>query len=169
MGRAIGSLDWTPEYIVPVPMKPSQARNRFEQLLQFGANHFDEDIEVALDGLGCIKEIENYKQKNPLERAEAIKGAFTSDFTWNGAKILLIDDVHTTGGTTNECVRVLTANGAGEVRVMTLAKDQRVFARKTCPACSRSMKIRVNHTTNVKFWGCSGYPTYCQNTEDSGT
>lgn len=166
VGRAIDNLDWTPDYIVPVPMKPSQQRNRFEKLLEAARDHIDEDIEIPLDGLRCIKEIEGYKQMKPLERAEAIKGAFKTEYTWGGAKILLLDDVYTTGETSRECVRVLKADGAGDVRIMALAKDQRTFARKTCSACGRSMKIRANHTTGVRFWGCSGYPEHCQNTEN---
>ena len=166
VGKAIANLDWTPDYVVPVPMKPSQERNRFELLLNEAANHFDEDIELELKGLRVVKEIEGYKQMAPLERAEAIKGAFQSNFKWNGNKVLLIDDVYTTGETSGECVRTLAASGAGEVRIMTLAKDQRVFARKICPACGRSMKVRTNSTTNVKFWGCSGYPDHCHNTEN---
>lgn len=164
VGKAIANLDWTPDYIVPVPMKPSQTRNRFELLLNEAANHFDEDIEVDLEGLRVNKEIEGYKQMDPLERREAIKGAFDSNFNWDDSQILLIDDVYTTGETTGECVRTLSANGAGEVRVMTLAKDQRVFARKICPCCGRSMKIRTNSYNNAKFWGCSGYPDYCNYT-----
>lgn len=166
VGRAIELLNWTPDYIVPVPMKPSQQHNRFKELLKSAAEHFNDDIEVKLNGLKTVKEVEGYKQMNALERAEAIKGAFDTDYTWGRAKILLIDDVYTTGETTRECVRILKANGAGEVHVMAIAKDQRVFARKTCPGCGRSMKIRENHTTHVKFWGCSGYPNHCQNTED---
>lgn len=166
VGKAIASLDWVPDYVVPVPMKPSQQRNRFEQLLNEAVEHFDEDIELEPKGLRVVREIEGYKQMNPLERAEAIKGVFHSDFEWNGTKILLIDDVYTTGETAGECVKTLAANGAGEVRVMAIAKDQRVFSRKICSACGRSMKIRENHTTHVKFWGCSGYPNECQNTEN---
>lgn len=165
VGRAIDGLDWVPDYVIPVPMKPSQDRNRFERVLNTASEFFDSDIEVALDGLRCVKEVENYKQMNPLERAEAIAGAFASDYKWNGSKLLLVDDVYTTGGTTNECVRALKANGAGEIRVMALAKDQRTFAHKNCSVCGRSMRVRTNSSNNVKFWGCSGYPDHCQNTE----
>lgn len=166
VGRAVDGLDWTPEYIVPVPMKPSQQRNRFELLLESAKEYIDEDIEVAIDGLRCVKEIEGYKKMNPLERAEAVEGAFQTGYTWGNARILLVDDVYTTGGTSHECVRILKASGAGDVRILALAKDQRAFTRKTCTACGRSMKIRVNHSSGVRFWGCSGYPDYCQNTED---
>ncbi|MBN2255317.1 MAG: ComF family protein, partial [Deltaproteobacteria bacterium] len=37
-------------------------------------------------------------------------------------KILLIDDVFTTGSTVRECARVLLANGAEDVAVLTLAR-----------------------------------------------
>ncbi|WP_027038424.1 HAD-IA family hydrolase [Mesorhizobium ciceri] len=166
VGRAVALFDWNPDCIIPVPMKPSQERNRFKELLESASDHFDEDIEVELSGLKTVKEIDGYKQMNALQRAEAIKDAFDTDYTWSGAKILLLDDVYTTGETTRECVRILNANGAGEVRVMAIAKDQRVFSRKTCSACGRSMKIRENHTTHEKFWGCSGYPDHCRHTED---
>ena len=86
-GKAIANLDWEPDYVVPVPMKPSQQRNCFEHLLNEAVNYFDEDIELELKGLRCVKEIEGYKQMNALERADAIKGAFQSNFKWNGNKI----------------------------------------------------------------------------------
>jgi ComF family protein len=39
-----------------------------------------------------------------------------------GKRILLVDDVFTTGATVNECARVLVENGAAEVAVFTLAR-----------------------------------------------
>jgi predicted amidophosphoribosyltransferase len=39
-----------------------------------------------------------------------------------GKKVLLVDDVFTTGTTVNECARVLKKNGAAEVFVFTLAR-----------------------------------------------
>jgi len=38
-------------------------------------------------------------------------------------KILLFDDVFTTGSTTNECSRILKENGAKKIGVLTIAKD----------------------------------------------
>jgi HAD superfamily hydrolase (TIGR01549 family) len=169
LGRAVGlaiqGLDWVPEYIVPVPPKPSQERHRFQKMLDAARDHLPDDVEIVLDGLRCIKEVEGYKRMSPLDREDAIRGAFVGKYTWGEAKILVLDDVYTTGGTTNECVRILKTDGAGEIRVLALAKDQRTFVRKTCSACGRSMRIR-NNSSGVKFWGCSGYPHSCQNTEN---
>lgn len=154
------------DYVVAVPPKPSQGRNRFEVLLNTASQSLS-DIEVVLDGLTVEKEIQGYKQMGPGERARAIRGAFSTRYKWNGAKIVLLDDVYTTGETTAECVRVLRANGAGDVVTIALSKDQRSFMLKYCPSCGRSMRMRTNGTTGQKFWGCSGYPENCRHTEDA--
>ncbi|UPK16039.1 topoisomerase DNA-binding C4 zinc finger domain-containing protein (plasmid) [Bradyrhizobium sp. 155] len=48
-----------------------------------------------------------------------------------------------------------------------MAKDRRVFSRKACPACGRSMRSEQIRGDHREFWGCSGYPDHCQNTENS--
>jgi predicted amidophosphoribosyltransferase len=40
-----------------------------------------------------------------------------------GKRIILVDDVVTTGATTAQCAQVLTAGGAKEVMVISLARD----------------------------------------------
>jgi ComF family protein len=58
------------------------------------------------------------------ERITNIKGAFelNSAATIQGKRILLIDDVLTTGTTVNECAGVLLRSGARHVDVLTLAR-----------------------------------------------
>ena len=38
-------------------------------------------------------------------------------------KILLFDDIYTTGNTVNECSKILKQSGTKEIGVLTLAKD----------------------------------------------
>ncbi|MBI3184626.1 MAG: HAD-IA family hydrolase [Myxococcales bacterium] len=170
MGRALGEflkkIDWTPDYIVPVPPKPSQPRNRFKAVLEAAEPWIPEETNVYLDGLACVKEVQGYKAMGPLERAAAIRGVFASKYTWNNGRVLLLDDVLTTGETVTESARVLMANAVAEVRVVALGKDQQVFMHKQCPSCGRTMKVRTNSYTGEKFWGCSGYPDSCQYSEN---
>jgi ComF family protein len=58
------------------------------------------------------------------QRASNVKNAFKVADKGNvkGKKILLVDDVYTTGSTVNECARTLLRNGAEEVAVLTLAR-----------------------------------------------
>lgn len=157
-------LDWTPNYIVAVPPKPSQSRNRFAAVLEHVAKSLPAKTVVLLDGLRCVKEIPDYKSKGPIERRAAVQGAFESKYTWNRNKVLLLDDVLTTGETLAECVRVLSGSGAAEVRVVAFGKDQQAFARKHCPACGRAMRVR--NGPYGRFWGCSGYSSgECNHTE----
>jgi hypothetical protein len=153
---------WRADYVIPVPPKPNQPRNRFKALL--GLARLPDDTRPALAGLRCVRQIDNYKALGAVDRSEAVSGAYEATARWDGA-VLLLDDVITTGETTNECARTLVASGASEVRVVALARDQRTFAGKVCPLCERPMKVRVNRSTGERFWGCSAGPDRCQHTE----
>jgi ComF family protein len=58
------------------------------------------------------------------ERLQNIKNAFdvSEPSKVKGGKILLVDDVYTTGATANECAKVLMRAGAARVDVLTLAR-----------------------------------------------
>jgi ComF family protein len=60
---------------------------------------------------------------NLVEREKSIRGSFDINRKEEikGKRILLIDDVYTTGATVNECSKVLISAGAKRVDVLTLA------------------------------------------------
>jgi len=55
------------------------------------------------------------------EREENVKGAFYVSGDVKGKRILLFDDVVTTGASTGECARVLLESGAKRVYVLCIA------------------------------------------------
>jgi ComF family protein len=56
------------------------------------------------------------------ERHKNVRGAFECRADFTGQRLLLIDDVMTTGATANECARVLKLHGAAEVTVAVIAR-----------------------------------------------
>ena len=58
------------------------------------------------------------------ERKKNIKNAFrlNPNASIDGKRVLLVDDVYTTGATVNECAGVLRKGGAEDVDVLTLAR-----------------------------------------------
>ena len=166
LAEFVHKVGWTPDYIVPVPPKPKETRSRFQALLDASEQFLPEDTEVESGGLRCVREVQGYKRKRPRERAEAVRGAFASQYDWNGTKVLLLDDVFTTGATAKECARVLLAANASEVRIVAFGRDQQTFVTKECSQCGRPMRVRTNRQTDEQFWGCSGYPEHCRNTEN---
>lgn len=55
-------------------------------------------------------------------RHKNVRGAFECRADFTGQRLLLIDDVMTTGATANECARVLKLHGAAEVTVAVIAR-----------------------------------------------
>ena len=58
------------------------------------------------------------------DRRKNMRGAFAvaGEIAVAGKRLLLVDDVYTSGATVNECSRVLKRGGAREVFVLTLAR-----------------------------------------------
>ncbi|MCL2520877.1 MAG: hypothetical protein FWE37_07780 [Spirochaetaceae bacterium] len=67
----------------------------------------------------------NKEQKglNRAERLEAIKGTIKLKVNKVPKKIVLLDDILTTGATCNECVKLLYKMGASKIAVVVLAYD----------------------------------------------
>jgi ComF family protein len=113
------------DWIVPVPLHPSRLRERgFNQALLLARAFFPKDRRVAPDLLIRSRPTEPQTSFNGAARRTNLKNAFavTTPQHISGKKILLIDDVFTTGTTVNECARVLKKAGASEVLVLTLAR-----------------------------------------------
>jgi ComF family protein len=110
--------------IIPVPLSIKGLRDRgFNQSLLLSRIFSDyAKIPVILDGLVKTTETPPQLGLSAKERLSNLKGAFRSDKNFSGMRLLLIDDVMTTGATANECSRQLLSTGAKDVVVLTLAR-----------------------------------------------
>lgn len=115
------------EAVIPVPLHPRRIRERgFNQSLLLGERL------AAYLALPLLPEVlQRWKDTPPqvglsaTERARNVRGAFAPGeiAPVQGKAVLLVDDIMTTGATVAECARVLKKHGAGEVHVLTLARQ----------------------------------------------
>lgn len=127
LDRAYPFIDYgSYDLLVPVPLHPKRLRERgFNQALVL-ARAIGRKAEVPCTGFVLRKTRPSAPQidLSPKEREKNVKGSFAvADPTKvRGKRVLLIDDVMTTGSTVNECARVLLKAGAGWVGVFTMAR-----------------------------------------------
>ncbi len=73
-------------------------------------------------GLKRIKETKPQNKLSIEERRENVKNAFKAKRNFSGKRLLLIDDIYTTGSTVKACSEALYASGAASVSFCTAAK-----------------------------------------------
>jgi len=127
LGEAVPVLrgqNWN--FIVPVPLHPLKQREREFNQAEFLAGQLSRAARVPLNTklLRRVKVTVTQTLLRRDQRAVNMRGAFAirDGVKLNGEKIVLVDDVFTTGATTNDCARALRVAGAGEVCVWTVAR-----------------------------------------------
>jgi ComF family protein len=117
--------------LCPVPLHPRRLRQRgFNQSLELlrvaerFARRAPARPRLLANGLHRIRDTPALGWESPSSRRRIVAGAFAvpRPELVQGRRILLVDDVMTTGATLSECARVLLRAGAEEVQVMTLAR-----------------------------------------------
>jgi len=114
------------DLVIPVPLYPSRLREReFNQSLLL-ADQVAKYLDRPLSFTNLIRTAPSEPQST-LSRKERMKNlrrafAVRRPPLIAGKRILLIDDVFTTGTTVNECAKVLRKSGAETVCVLTLAR-----------------------------------------------
>jgi ComF family protein len=113
------------DIVVPVPLHPARKRER-------GFNQAELLAQVLCAGAGlklqpALERIRYTTTQTAFDRAERmenLRGAFRlrRKIDVRGLRVLLIDDVLTTGSTLSECARVLKAAGAISVHAATAAR-----------------------------------------------
>lgn len=126
LGKAIAAAgsDFVPDRILPVPLHPRRLKQR-------GYNQALELARPLVRQLGCpldttlLQRTRNTPRQQGLsatERRSNLRGAFALSSTAPALRILLVDDVMTTGETVRECCRTLLTGGAEEVQVAVVGR-----------------------------------------------
>jgi ComF family protein len=124
--RSAGPAIAGAQLIVPVPLYPTKEREReFNQAVRL-ARRLSSATGLPVNK-GLLRRVLPTRTQTQLTREERlanVRNAFAmrNGQQLNGERVILLDDVFTTGATTSACARVLTAAGAGEVWVWTVAR-----------------------------------------------
>jgi competence protein ComFC len=127
LGRAIARGAARPDLVIPVPLHPVKLRERgYNQssLIAEGVMRTT-GIPVASNHLRRIRYTLSQTHLTLEERMANVSGAFSVSRQilrgLNGRRVLLVDDVLTTGATLRACASVLREAGVGAVDVGTVA------------------------------------------------
>jgi ComF family protein len=114
------------DLVIPVPLHIRRLRERgFNQavlLAEIVAKQWR--LPLSRDNLRRTRWTEPQISLSAAERQENVRGAFAvhDEAGVRNRRIILVDDVYTTGSTVDECARTLGKSGAGAVFVMTVAR-----------------------------------------------
>jgi len=114
------------DLIVPVPLHPVKQREREFNQAERLAVHLGAATKIPVNHelLRRVRFTGTQTLLTRQQRTANMRGAFTlcPGARLNGRRVILVDDVFTTGATTSACARTLLAAGAGEVCVWTAAR-----------------------------------------------
>jgi ComF family protein len=109
----------TPQCIVPVPLHRVRLQSgHFNQAVEIArplSRHLDIPLFVNL--LQRTRKTPSQQGLSTAERRRNVKGVFAQDKPLPAKRVLLVDDIMTTGATVRECCRVFRQGGAVRIDV----------------------------------------------------
>ena len=122
--RLSGSHD---DLIIPIPLHPTRRRDRGFNQAELLARPIGEALRLPLEcrALRRVRPTDTQSRLAPDDRHANVAGAFRVEEASRvaGRRILLVDDVLTTGATADACSQALLAAGALSVDVLVLATN----------------------------------------------
>jgi len=143
--------------VVPVPPQSGVERNRFKRSLAQLKKMLPHRVIDLPNGLRSTKKEPNYKKMGREERILSRQGMFRSNVNWNRKKVVLLDDVITTGTTIRACTELIKKDRPSTIYSVVFGRTQRVNEFHYCPICGEKLVVRQNREKKTFFWGCSNY------------
>lgn len=119
--KTIVSSDYT---LVPIPLSDKRYKKRGYNQATYIANIFANLLNIRVDESILKRVVETKLQSQlsgPVEKEANVRGAFECCADVKNKKLVLVDDVWTTGATVKEACRVLRSRGATEVYAIILS------------------------------------------------
>src|SRR4030095_10187954 len=116
--------------IIPVPLHREREQARGFNQATLIARELSRAASLPLDEVSLVRDKHVKRHRAGMDakgRQETVANAFrvTYPALIKGERVLLVDDVFTTGATVSSCAETLLAAGAAEVFVLTIARPVR--------------------------------------------
>ncbi len=115
------------DVIIPVPLHWRRRRKRGYNQAEIVARHLGKLVKLPVNSRAVVRCYNTKPQKelNHKERKKNLEKAFRVTKHWKGEKkILLIDDIYTTGNTIDGVAEVLKEKGAQKIWLLTISIGQ---------------------------------------------
>ena len=112
------------DVIIPVPLFVGRQRKRgFNQAIEL-AKAINNLLQIDVDYFGCVrvKNTPSQTRYDSLERRRNLRQAFVANTDFSGKRVVVLDDVVTTGATVGELSEVIYGKGALSVEVWAIAR-----------------------------------------------
>lgn len=111
--------------IIPVPLSKERLLERGYNQSEMLAKNISEQISVPMrtDIIERIRHTERQSLLNIPDRIKNVRGAFKANGNIKGKRIIIVDDIYTTGNTMKNCALELQRIGASEIIGITAAKS----------------------------------------------
>lgn len=108
--------------VIPAPLRRSRLRRRGFNQAELLAKGVSGRVDApVLDNLEVVRRVRDQVELSGAGRRRNVAGAFAARGPVAG-RVLLVDDVFTTGATLSECARALLRAGAKEVHALSLCR-----------------------------------------------
>lgn len=114
------------DWIIPIPLSRTRKRERGYNQAELIAQEIAQKLNLPLK-TGLLRRVRNTKPQQNLKRKQRLKNlknAFAVSGRVQNKKILLVDDVTTSGATLTVCANLLKKSGAKEIYGLTLARGK---------------------------------------------
>lgn len=115
------------DIIIPVPLSKKRMKERGYNQSELIAKEISKTLNIALNKRGLIKKQNTVAQStlNKEERQQNSKGAYSLRYQKKiqSKKVLIVDDIYTTGSTVNECSKIILKANPEKIGILTIAKD----------------------------------------------
>ena len=119
------------DILIPVPIHKKRYKTRGYNQSELIAKQIAKKLKNIELRAGIIEKVKNIKPQSTLTKDQRIENVneayrlvkFTTNDNIKNKKILLLDDVYTTGSTVNECSKILKKTDCKNIGIFTIAKD----------------------------------------------